>query len=106
MTTMQTANDQRLRALAAEYVSINEQIEQLNERKALIVAEFRSLGKGNHNAVDWTVQVQPNRRLNAEAFEAAFPVAQHPEFYKPTINLAAVKERIAPAELDNWYSEW
>lgn len=101
-TTQETA---RLRALAQEYVEINEAIEKLTERKALIAEEFRTLSLGNHDAGDWTVQVQPNRRLNAERFERDFPVAQYPHLWRPTIDLAAVKENVASVQLDAYYDE-
>jgi predicted nuclease with TOPRIM domain len=104
MTTMQD-NKQRLRNLAARYTEINEQLERLEEEKSMIAEEFRSLGQGNHDAGDWTVQVTKNRRLDNAAFEAAFPVAQYPQFYKPTVDISAAKEEIAPVLLDKYYSE-
>lgn len=104
MTTMQD-NKQRLRNLAARYTEINEQLERLEEEKSMIAEEFRSLGQGNHDAGDWTVVVQTNRRLSAERFERDFPVAAYPHLWRPAIDLAAVKENVAAVQLDAYYDE-
>lgn len=91
--------------LAARKVELKEQQERIVQELALIDDKFRELGLGNHDAGDWTVQVRTNRRINNAAVEQAFPVVQFPHFYKPAVNLDALKANLAPVELDKFYSD-
>lgn len=89
----------------ARRVSVVAQIERLTEEKAAIDERLRQEGLGVHDAGDWSVSISPNRRLDAERFTQRFPVAQYPHLYAPSINIKAVKEYMAPVELDQFYVE-
>lgn len=80
-----------------------------NDRDALIerIAELDSiltthLTAGTHTLADHTVIITTPARLDPKKLEAAYPVAQHPELYKPTIDTTAVKNNISPIELDQY----
>jgi hypothetical protein len=84
--------------LKADLEFTQAQLEQIDD-------EIRTRGVGTHEAGAWSVQVRPSRRLDAKAVEAAYPVAQNPELYKPAIDTAAIKDHIAPKDLDQFYVE-
>lgn len=107
MTTpaTETLTTSQLEALAVERTKIDEHLAQLGERKAEIDAQLRAaLDVGTHDAGPYKVQVRAGaRRLNTTRFEAAFPVTQNPQFYKPRLDTAAVREHIAPSQLADFY---
>lgn len=84
--------------LKADLEFIQAQLEQVDD-------EIRARGIGNHQAGEWSVQVRPSRRLDAKKIEEAYPVAKHPELYKPAIDTAEVKRHIAAIDLENFYVE-
>jgi hypothetical protein len=100
-----TATLPSLREDTARLVTIDEQIARLNDEKSLIQDRLRTLEYGNHDAGDWTVQVQHNRRLDAARIAERYPVAQYPHLYEPKISTAAVKEYFAPVELEQYQIE-
>ncbi|WP_425837038.1 hypothetical protein [Microbacterium sp. PA5] len=65
--------------------------------------QIREQGIGTHRAGAYTVQVRAGRRLDAKAVAEAYPVAQHPELYKPAIDTASLKAHVAAVELDKFY---
>lgn len=94
-----------LEHLAERRAHLREQRDQIDTQLAEIDDQIRALGIGTHDAGEWTVQVQTNRRLNTSLLEQRYPVAQHPELYKPAINTAEVKKRIAAIDLEDFYTE-
>lgn len=74
-------------------------IERIAELDALIT---HHLPIGTHTVVDHKVVITTPSRLDPKKLEQAYPVAQHPELYKPAIDTAAVKARIAPLELERY----
>lgn len=100
METTATVTDEQLierrLALKADLEYIQAGIDEIDDH-------FRERGVGTHAAGRWSVQVRSSRRLDARAVEAAYPVAQHPELYKPAIDTTALKDHIAPVDLDQFY---
>lgn len=41
-------------------------------------------------------------RIDAKKLQAAYPVTQHPELYKPVVDTEQAKRHIAPADLDQF----
>ncbi|WP_263121150.1 hypothetical protein [Cellulomonas sp. RIT-PI-Y] len=97
----------QLDQLAAELAKREESIAADKERVEEIKATLRRrLGVGTHNTGAHSVQVRAGaRRLNATRVAAAFPVVEHPELYKPTLDTAAVKAHIAPVALTEFQDE-
>lgn len=77
---------------------IQQEIDQINDR-------LRTNDFGNHDAGDWTLTVRHNRRLDAKRLEQRYPVAQYPQYYKPTIDTSAIKQYLAPIELEQFQVE-
>ena len=94
-----------IKEMVARRVEISEQLEQLEQEKQLIDDRLRELGQGTHDAGDWSVSVRVNRRLDPKAFEEAYPVVSFPQLYRPAPNLDAIKENVAPAQLDKFYRD-
>lgn len=91
--------------LVERRVALKQDAEYIQGQLDLIDEAIRALGYGNHDAGAWTVQVQHNRRLDPRAIEAAYPVTQHPELYKPAVDTTAVKRHIAAIDLEDFYVE-
>lgn len=93
--------------LAAELVKRQAAIEADKERIDEIKATLRRrLPRGTHHVGSHDVLVKAGaRRLNAARLTAAFPVVEHPEFYKPAIDTAAVKHQLSPAALAEFQDE-
>ena len=92
--------------LAARRDHLDEQIKRLTDERDQINDLIReNNGMGNNEAGDWTIQLQVNRQLDKARFMQRFPVAQYPHFYQPTVDSAAIKQFIAPAELGAFYNE-
>ncbi|MDL5351131.1 hypothetical protein [Microbacterium sp. zg-YB36] len=90
----------------ARRVALLEQRNNIEDEIALIDSRLlEEHSYGTHDAGDWSLIVSHNRRLNPEAIQARYPVAQFPHLYKPAVNTEAVKKHIAPVELDELYSE-
>lgn len=88
--------------LVAEYIDLQAQIAERQERVDQIKALLADLDVGKHDYDTGTVTISPNRRLDAGAFTKAFPVTQHPAFYKPSPNTTAIKKEIG----ENAYLEY
>lgn len=98
-TTDDTVN---LEQLAVEYTKLDAEAEAIKERKetikAILLGRFST---GSHTVGPFKVTVKAgSRRLSTSRITAAYPVAQHPELYKPAIDTAAVKQHIAPVDLE------
>lgn len=89
----------------ARRVQLESQKARIDEELSLINERLRQQPVGKYDAGDWTLVVSPNRTFKKEEFEQRFPVAQYPHFFKPTINLDAVKENFSPVELKAWYAD-
>lgn len=87
--------------LAAELVKRQAAIEADKERCDEIRAVLRRrLPRGTTSTGSHQVLVKAGaRRLNAGRLTAAYPVVARPELYRPVIDTAAVKQRIAPVDL-------
>jgi len=99
-------NDDSFEQLVARRVTLREDLEYIQSQLDQIDEEIRARGIGNHPAGEWTVSVSPNRRLDPKRIEASYPVAQHPELYKPAVDTAAVKRHIAAIDLEDFYTEY
>jgi hypothetical protein len=102
---MTTATLPTLAEDVARRVALKERADHIAQEIALIDDRLRTHDFGNHDAGEYQLQVQHNRRLDAAAIEARFPVAQYPHLYKPAVNTAALKENFAPVELEKFYVE-
>ncbi|MFT4258021.1 hypothetical protein [Microbacterium sp.] len=91
--------------LTARKVALAEQIDRLTQEKKQIDEKLAELGPGKHDAGEWTVTVSPNRRIDTARIEQRFPVAQYPHLYRPAVDTAALKEYMAPIELNAFYIE-
>lgn len=89
----------------ARKIEIKDQMERLQQELDAIDDRLREQGYGEHEAGAWNVLVQHNRRLNAGRFKDAFPVARYPHLYSPSVNTAAIKEHLAPKDLEQYYDE-
>lgn len=100
MTTMTLAD------LADRRAVLDEQIERLTQEKALVnekIFEITQAEPGNYGAGDYTVQIKAGaKRLDEKKFAERFPVAQYPNYYKPVPDISAIKEYIAPVELERF----
>lgn len=90
----------RLEQLVNERATLTGQrdtiVERIAELDAIIAGQ---LDKGTHQVGDHKVTVTIPERVDPKKIEAAFPVIERPEFYKPALNLDAVKENLSPAAL-------
>lgn len=92
--------------LVARRVHIMEQIDRLTQEKDLLSEQLREQFEfGKHEVGDWTLTVRPNRRLDTKAIEQRFSVAQYPQYFKPVVDLDALKANMAPVELEKYYTE-
>ena len=92
--------------LVARRVHLKDQAERIADELKQIDEKLREAFKfGNNDAGDWTVQLSHNRQLDKARFMQRFPVAQYPHFYQPTVDTAAIKDFIAPRELEAFYNE-
>lgn len=107
---IEAANGGRLYwdALVAERARLRADIDQATARVAEIDAAIRDHHDyGVREYAGLRVSVERNRRLNADRFRGAFPVDKHPDLWKVTVapDTAAIKDRIAPHDLDAYYDE-
>jgi hypothetical protein len=89
-------------ALALELDDINIRQAADKARADEIKAKLATLPFGSLSAADGLlkVSIQHNRRRDDAAFMQAFPFEKFPELYKPTLDTAAIKNEIAPADLE------
>ena len=91
--------EDRIAPVAAELATVQDKIKELTERADALKAILRDLTDGapdSYAAGNLTVTISPNRRFDPAAFAAAYPVTQHPEFYKLTPDTTTVKAKVAP----------
>lgn len=96
-TTDQTID---LEQLVLEHTKLTDDIAALTERRDTIKHLLAKHLPDGGNIAGHVVQVTRPRRLDPKALEQAYPVAQHPELYRPALDTAAVKKHIAEVELD------
>ena len=95
-------------ALTAERAALKAGIDQATDRVKEIDGLIRDHhGYGVYEYAGLRVGVERNRRLDADRFRNAYPIDRHPTFWKVTVtpDTAAIKDRIAPADLDPFYDE-
>lgn len=101
-TTLRTGTFEEL---VERRVTLKQDLEYIQAELEQIDDEIRKKGVGTHDAGAWKVQVRANRRLDPKKIETAYPVAQHPELYRPAIDTESVKRHIAAIELEDFYTE-
>lgn len=90
--------------LAHEWAHLQAQIEPICDRIDEINQELRdNLDAGKHAAGNLTVEIRQGSRFDKTAFTKAHPVTEHPDWYEAVPKLAAIKNALAPAELDSYY---
>lgn len=91
-----------LEQLVLEDTKLAEDEERIKARRATIRSVLaRHLDAGTTDLADHQVIVTRPLRLTAEGkarFEQAYPVTQHPEFYRPEIQRDVVEEKLSPEE--------
>lgn len=99
-----TVQTDTLTALADQLATIQSQLRPLQEKEAALKAEIRSnlaqLGPGDYQAGDHLVSAGATRRLDQALITEHYPVTTHPQFYKLTIDTAAVRRELPPAVID------
>lgn len=100
MTTTTLADLADRRAVLAD------EIERLSQEKAMVNAEIFRLTQetpGNYAAGEYTVQIKAGaKRLDEKKFTERFSVAQYPQFYSPKPDINAIREYMAPIELEKF----
>jgi hypothetical protein len=92
--------------LTQERAALAATVAQLQERIGQIDDLYREhLDFGVHQFGGLKVSVQHNRRLDTKAVQAAYPVAQRPELYRPAIDTTELKRHVAAVELEGFYNE-
>ena len=92
-----------LEQLVLEDTKLAENEERIKARRATIRSVLaRHLDAGTTDLADHKVIVSTPARLDAKALGEAFPVAQHPELYKPTLDTSAVRHHLAPTVLEQY----
>jgi hypothetical protein len=106
-TDLTPEQEAELEQLALEATKLAAEAEAIAERVATIKAIMRGrLPRGTHQLGAHVVLVKAGaRRLNATRLTTAFPFTDRPDLYKAALDTAAVKDRIAPADLAAYYDE-
>ncbi|ALJ19560.1 hypothetical protein [Microbacterium sp. No. 7] len=95
-----------IRRILDRRAAIREQIDVLNQELDLINDQLReSYDYGSHKEGDYVVSIQRNPRFNTAAFTKSFPVERYPQYYKPAVDTAALKDYFAPVDLKKWQIE-
>lgn len=90
-----------LEQLAMHRAKIAEEIKNLDDLRKEYDEKIAGLaGEGTTPAGDYKITVTRPRRLDAKKIEAAYPVTQHPTFYKRAVDTTAVKKAIAENDLE------
>lgn len=89
--------------LALEHAKLTADISALTERRKDVAALLSAnLTTGTTTLGDHKITITVPHRISLPLIEAAYPVTRHPEFYRPALNLDAVKALIAPADLEQF----
>jgi hypothetical protein len=105
---MNTTPDVDFDALIAERATLKADIDAATARVKDIDQQIRDHHDyGTYEYAGLRVGIERNRRLDVARFRDAYPVDKHPELWKVTVDpdTAAVREHIAPADLDPFYNE-
>lgn len=57
---------------------------------------------GNHAAGNLQIKISPNPRFDPDAFVAAYPVEQFPDFYKPAVARDVIDRKFPPEILSGF----
>ncbi|MDY6054372.1 hypothetical protein [Micrococcus sp.] len=93
---------------ATELASIRADIDRLTARRTdLEKVLIHELGNGTHTVAGLKVQISTPRQLDKKLFADTFPPATRPDLYvfEPTLNMDAVKDQFAPAQLDEFKTD-
>ncbi|MBE9924453.1 hypothetical protein G8C93_00915 [Cellulosimicrobium cellulans] len=102
-TTKDDLDVVQLEQLVLEDTKLAEDEERIKARRATIRSVLaRHLDAGTTDLADHKVIVSMPSRLDAKALGEAFPVAQHPELYKPALDTTAVRHHLSPAVLEQY----
>lgn len=91
-----------IEALIDERLSIDEQMELLNQRREEVNAAIAGLLPEGGQVGETKVAVTRARRLDTRALTKAYPVAKNPELYRPTLDTKAVRRHVAEVDLDGY----
>lgn len=82
-------------------IHLDAEIEHLQDQKAALQEQLtQRLPVGSYPAGAYRLTItSPPRRLNNRAIQDAYPVAQNPHLYKPTLDTKKVREHISEAVL-------
>jgi len=103
-TTRKDTTMIELADLADRLAQVQEQLAPLRDLETALKAEMRStlatLGPGEYQAGNHVVVAGATRRLDQTLIQEHYPATTHPQFYKLTIDTAAVRRELAPAVID------
>lgn len=89
--------------LASEYAHLQAEAGAITARMDEIKKTFRhDLPYGTHEINGLKVTIGKNPSFNAARFEADHPVHLYPNFYKATVDRAALKQELSPKQLEQY----
>ena len=95
-----------IESLVARREAVKEKLEHLTQEKDKLDSQIRDHFHnevGKYDAGEWSVQLRKNARFDPSAFEKEWPIVEFPNLYKPSPNLAAIKEELSPKALEAYY---
>lgn len=95
MTTLTTEQTADLEQLAMHRAKVSEEIKNLEDIRKDLDQKILDITDESATAGAYKVIVTRSRRLDTKAIEAAFPVAQNPDFYKVAVDTDAFKKAVA-----------
>ncbi|WP_159622707.1 hypothetical protein [Ruania rhizosphaerae] len=101
----ETDRQLRIEQLVLEHAKTDADIKALTDRKAELKALIADeLDEGKHPFGEYDAVVTCPMRLDTAALAKDYPITQHPNLYKASLDTAEVKKRFAPAALDEYRS--
>jgi hypothetical protein len=92
-----------LEQLLAEDAKLAETIDHAeNRRKTIRAILAKKLPDGTTPLGDRKVIITAPSRLDSAALGRAYPVTMYPHLYEPKLSTSAVRDNIAPVELDKY----
>jgi hypothetical protein len=104
-TTPDLTDDEilELEQLLAEDAKLAETITAASERRETIRAILgKRLPDGTTDLAGTKVIISTPHRLDSAALARAYPVTAYPHLYEPKISTKAVRDNVAPIELDKY----
>lgn len=98
--TTNTLTPEQLEQLATEHAALADTIAQATARQKEIKNLVAHLGAGKHPAGPYSIQVTVPQKFDANAAQAAYPHAEHPEFYALTLDRKRLEHALPPATID------